>query len=424
MNQKRCRQTQSVLPLTRTLRNNSGIHTSQMSETLEEHSGPNERDENQSMITLLKTIIENQNMQVSSAAACYNACHFQAPIVHHCHCQNQIQSSACQEIRNESPATSEDSSITSLLKTVIKNQAIQSSCTGLLNRCPSNFRQPTFCNCQGQSNSCVKETKGISSIPNRTESTEDSSTQSILNSILENQSKMTLQLEILIKMQEIVMKKLDGRGKVVTVEVDQPLPTPNRISFRRIDSVEDCHEFEDKLKKPDFASNMLRHFEPVCGNSDLYGDNVAYTLVDHIFTRRLFTLVTWSGATRGTESKECFLKFERIFEFFFDLVRKTDPNYSIKSLKDFFQKIISNSKRRAEHKRLRMSRVKNSKIRTSLMQMRGNFSRLNATHEISDEISDNDDEPKDNTSQLSYECITDEATLNQDAAVKAEDETD
>ena len=97
----------------------------------------------------------------------------------------------------------------------------------------------------------------------------------------------------------------------------------------------------------------------VCkAKNGLYGDNVPYTFVDHVFTRRFFTLVTWTGLSRTGESKECFQTYQRVFKFFFGLVQTVDPQYTITGLKQFFIRIISNSKRRFEHKGSRTSRIK------------------------------------------------------------------
>lgn len=90
----------------------------------------------------------------------------------------------------------------------------------------------------------------------------------------------------------------------------------------------------------------------------MYGDNVAYSLVDHIYDRQLFTQVSMTGQSRTGQTKECFQKFERALNFFFNLTNKFDPNYTLKSTKDFFQKLISHSKRRCIMPRIRSSRVK------------------------------------------------------------------
>lgn len=79
------------------------------------------------------------------------------------------------------------------------------------------------------------------------------------------------------------------------------------------------------------------------------GPNVCYILIDAIFTRRLFTLVSWTGASRTSENpKENFSRLVNIFKFIFLLVKRSDPNFTEHELKSFFQRIIDNSRRRFE----------------------------------------------------------------------------
>ncbi|XP_055849716.1 uncharacterized protein LOC129914471 [Episyrphus balteatus] len=437
------RQTQSVSPLAR-VRNRSTIaksefQTSQMPRS--ESQGQSSRNntpgsaapsnDDQTIINLLKTIAENQNASVSSF------CHGSPP---HCHCQmhppnecqTQIQNQSSLNNKVDSAAINEESSIKTLLLAFLKNQTQQNSAW---NQCPTYIRlQPTMHPCQMLANHCqhqkpnqsVKQTSTPSApAPAAATKEEDPFTRSMLMTILEKQNKMAAQVEKLIQMQEVIMKRLDGLPLLHSV------PVQNRINFKKIDTVQECHDFEENLKNFEYAQNMIKHFESVCGgSSELYGDNVAYTLIDQIFTRRLFTLVTWTGVSRGTESKESFLQFERIFQFFFDLIRKSDSEYSIKALKDFFQKIISNSKRRFEHKRARISRVKHNFKRKKLSLPNHEITYVMNLHNsnndreeeiITDEITDNDDDYKDNISILSNECNNDEVeTL--DVMIKAEED--
>lgn len=56
--------------------------------------------------------------------------------------------------------------------------------------------------------------------------------------------------------------------------------------------------------------------------------------------------------------KVCFLKFERVFKFYFELVNGIDEHYTQTSLKKWFQNMMSNSERRTKSP-VRASRVKN-----------------------------------------------------------------
>ncbi|XP_055905741.1 uncharacterized protein LOC129941194 [Eupeodes corollae] len=443
------RQTQSVSPLARKRDRLTVVQPELIPGEMEASEGqiqisqntPNAQtadSENQSIISLLKIVIENQQKQ--SAPLTPFPCNQFHTLGPHCHCQvfpnncpNQIANSA------NTPAINEESSIKSLLFTMLKNQ-IQPNYgqLGFL-RQPSSMQacqvHASFCQhqqnqsslTQAQSSVPATSTTAATTSTIKKEELDEPSNNSLIMTILKNQTKMNAQLEKLIETQELIVKKLESQP-VTTL-----FPIPNRINFKKIDSVKDCHEFEENLKNAEFAQNMLKHFESICGgSSDLYGDNVAYALIDHVFTRRLFTLVTWTGLSRGTESKECFLKFERVFQFFFDLIRRVDKDYSIKSLKDFFQKIISNSKRRFEHKRRRISRVKLSsglivkRKKRPIMPHKETISNyVDGEQEIiSDEITDNDDDFKDNFSTYSNECNTDEVATYPEICIKTEDVED
>lgn len=78
------------------------------------------------------------------------------------------------------------------------------------------------------------------------------------------------------------------------------------------------------------------------------GDNVVYKLVDSIFSRYFFTLVSWTGVTRGTKKKDNFSQFVKTFQFLFKLAKRCDPQYTEHDLKAFLRKIIDNSRRRYE----------------------------------------------------------------------------
>lgn len=118
-------------------------------------------------------------------------------------------------------------------------------------------------------------------------------------------------------------------------------------AFELIDTVEAIVEFERRLIDRAFLKGLAPRLYSVCGPG-IKGDNAAYRLVDAIFTRRFFTLVSWTGKSRGLVPKENFSRFQRTFKFIFKLVQRVDPQYTQDSLKKFFRRITDNSKRRYE----------------------------------------------------------------------------
>lgn len=80
----------------------------------------------------------------------------------------------------------------------------------------------------------------------------------------------------------------------------------------------------------------------------LYGKDVAYALVDYVFHRKLFTLVTWSGTVRKGPPKDRLSKYSCAVNFFFDLIHAIDDRYTKADVEDFLKDIVQNSKRRYE----------------------------------------------------------------------------
>lgn len=114
-------------------------------------------------------------------------------------------------------------------------------------------------------------------------------------------------------------------------------------------------------------------FDQVVGKaSGLLGDDVAYELVDKVFTKKLFTLVSMSGHSRSGQTKECFNRFQRTMDFFYNLVLRSDSNYAVTASRKFFQKQISNSRRRFEKPGVRSSRVKRRITPTSKRRRKEN----------------------------------------------------
>lgn len=96
--------------------------------------------------------------------------------------------------------------------------------------------------------------------------------------------------------------------------------------------------------------------------SSLTQANVCYDLVDAMFTRRLFTLTSWTGGSKSTMKKTPFRNFRRTIELFTSLVRQIHPLFSETSCQEFFKnKVISNSTKRAEKPPTRASRTKTRK---------------------------------------------------------------
>lgn len=98
-------------------------------------------------------------------------------------------------------------------------------------------------------------------------------------------------------------------------------------------------------------------------SSHLRGNNVAFDLVDKVFTRGFFDDVSWTGVVKKScREKDCFSKFSRIRKFFFKLCHSVDKNYTMPMCDEWLKNVaIRTSGARMQVKGTRASRTKNRK---------------------------------------------------------------
>lgn len=222
-----------------------------------------------------------------------------------------------------------------------------------------------------------------SSIPARNEhhhgDNDDDESQGIdlfdlLNRIVEGNKKQAQRMEYSINLQERILDKLTQMEKIssLSIAAGGDDNANKHVQFTPIDTIEDIVDFEDKLKSDEFDQQMVilpfhaflsflqinifylynskfTQLQPICSEaSGLRGDKVCYKFVDGLFTRRFFDLVSWTGTSRSGQIKENFSRFARTFGFFLKLVNSCDSAYTGAKTKNFFRKVIDNSKRRLE----------------------------------------------------------------------------
>lgn len=96
----------------------------------------------------------------------------------------------------------------------------------------------------------------------------------------------------------------------------------------------------------------------VCNDSSLSDINLAYSIVDVVFSRELFRHVSWAGGSKSG-IKTAFRSFSRVLSFVIQLVRVRHPNWPEISAHEFFKKkIISCATARAKSIPQRVSRQK------------------------------------------------------------------
>lgn len=86
--------------------------------------------------------------------------------------------------------------------------------------------------------------------------------------------------------------------------------------------------------------------------------NLADSIVDILFTRKLFKRVSWTGYSKTEGTKAAFQGYQRVMAFFITLIRVTHPNYPEVCVFDFFKKKIISC---AKSSRKRISREKHRK---------------------------------------------------------------
>lgn len=141
---------------------------------------------------------------------------------------------------------------------------------------------------------------------------------------------------------EKILNKIDEKNKNEST-------SPAEFKFEIIDCAKKLDQLEEELKDNSFRNRFLKKFELVCGTSGkLEGLTCCYNLIDHIFTRNVFTKCSWSGGARGTDSKFPFKSYIRTIEIFEEIIRKADPKFSKIQSQNFFSTIMKNSRQRLE----------------------------------------------------------------------------
>lgn len=120
------------------------------------------------------------------------------------------------------------------------------------------------------------------------------------------------------------------------------------VEFKIINSQEEAEELENKLKNAKYKAELKRKFSVVCSKGK--GLNNAYVLIDLIFTRQFLNKCSWAGGSRKEQSKICFRAYNRIFDFFFDIINLTDKDFSKEDCKTFFKNILRYSLSRSKCK--------------------------------------------------------------------------
>lgn len=172
------------------------------------------------------------------------------------------------------------------------------------------------------------------------------------------------------------------KSKVTPVNKESPGELVSR--FKQIRTLQALNVFEQNLKNPVFhkeslRSNILKIISTfpiqeflfnlqleklilVCNDATLSETNLAYSIVDVMFTRQLFEHISWTGGSKSGIQKAALQAYKRVLAFFIELLRVCHPNYPENRVHEFFKKkILSCAISRAKQPRQRLSREKNRK---------------------------------------------------------------
>ncbi|XP_055694637.1 uncharacterized protein LOC129796589 isoform X5 [Lutzomyia longipalpis] len=156
--------------------------------------------------------------------------------------------------------------------------------------------------------------------------------------------EITKKLDKLLRLQQCGIHEKVMTPSEGTIDVDYGFPFSTKVEFK---------EFENKLKDEEFKMSVIKELCKINGYSGTSnGTKCAYRLVDHIFSRTLFTLYSWSGVSH-TGTKENFSSHTNFLDMFLKVIRMADATFSQVDIHNFFRnKVLKHSVSRAEVKNI------------------------------------------------------------------------
>lgn len=211
-------------------------------------------------------------------------------------------------------------------------------------------------------------------------------------SILQNQ-KTILQNQkiILTKLASLSLELEEGLIKInkssqPAVLVDNAAKTSIEI-FTQVDSVASLTALEKALEDDRYSDSLLQKLSIIYGsNGKRQGLNVAYRLLDDMFSRKLMTQCSWAGGSRGENVKVAFKSYKNIIVFFFKIVQQADNHFTLEECEQFFKNILKNSTRRSN---LKVTGGRASTCKRRPKNLNYKCKSIDETPKTSEEIPDN-----------------------------------
>ncbi|XP_053601038.1 uncharacterized protein LOC128669864 [Plodia interpunctella] len=174
---------------------------------------------------------------------------------------------------------------------------------------------------------------------------------------------------IMLKNQKEIMRKINEYSKKLdTLSAAAPsqseffaTSTNQDNIFTAIDSVDVLDDFEQDLKDQDKRNALYKKIVDIC---QYRGETGPYFLIDLMFTRQFIAKCSWSGGSRGDESKIPFKIYNNTINFFQQVTQNFEETFSMVECHKFLKSVLKNALKRSESKGLRASHRK--KRRTQL----------------------------------------------------------
>lgn len=182
----------------------------------------------------------------------------------------------------------------------------------------------------------------------------------VLSQKIDNLTKIAIELQnnqqnIMLKLASVTTSVEEYMMKMTRKESDKAIST-----FETISDVQKLQEFENNLKNPELREEVLNRLSIICSKGKGRGESNAYVLVDAMFSRQLMTQCSWAGGTRCAENPKTYFKsFIYTRDLFFDIIHKTDKQFTKDDCDNFFKKVLRHSVARNASLQLRRSAAKN-----------------------------------------------------------------
>ncbi|CAH2988860.1 unnamed protein product [Chilo suppressalis] len=154
----------------------------------------------------------------------------------------------------------------------------------------------------------------------------------VQNVILSNQTQILNELKSIKNAQNIIIQKValfsiqlddavsqitqatDSNIEVTSLNEIKSAPSNTAFYVKPVENIQQLYDLEKQLSESSFRQKMKTTYSVLCNGGK--GIDCAYTLADILFSREFLCECTWSGGSRGDDSKVAWKSFKHILSFF------------------------------------------------------------------------------------------------------------